>query len=65
MIELDFEYFYLIEVLNTSNYSDDVDIQRVFAGNIDNCSHERKKNHPPEKEGNSSTCKRKRNGIIS
>jgi hypothetical protein len=38
MIKLDFEFSYSFEVLNTSNPSDDVDIQRIIAGNIDNCS---------------------------
>jgi hypothetical protein len=32
MIKLDFEFFYPFEVLNTSNSSDDVDIQRIIAG---------------------------------
>ncbi len=42
MVKLDFELFSPFEVLNTSNLSDDVEIQRTIAGNIDNCSQKEK-----------------------
>jgi hypothetical protein len=35
MTELDFESFYLLEVSNTSDASDDVDSSTTFAGNTD------------------------------